>query len=735
MPGDSGVPVRAIARHRCPLPSHADARRREWCSCQGCGHHRPSGVPGTRGSCVRPIAVSPARARLLPAIMSNERSTAMAAMPDGSSNALAALNEAQQSVVAFGGAGPHAPLLVIAGAGTGKTNTIAHRVGRLIRDGADPNRILLLTFSRRAAAELESRAGRVRRNAPAQPQRRRSGRAAVGGHVPQRGRQAAASLRGAHCTCTRIHHPRPRRLRGPDGRRAKRARDRRHAAQVPVRRRLHDDLLARRQRAATRSPTSCGETFPRWVEWEAELAHSLPPTSMRSRRSTSSTSTTSCCIGMPCSATRRSRAKCRPSSITCSSTSTRIRIACKASILARLKPTGAGVTVVGDDAQAIYGFRAAEVRNILDFPSLFDPPATTMTLDVNYRSAQAILDASNAVMADAAERFTKSLTGVRGIGERPLLVTVKDESEQARYVCGGRARVPRAGHAAQVAGRAVPNVEPQRTAGARARASQHPVREVRRTQVPRRRAREGRPVRAALGAQPARSPRRLSRACDCCRASARRTRRASATAWPARGRRRRRSAAARVCATLAAARRAAAPRLRAPQARWPADVDDVLAWYEPHLMRIHEDGPSRALDLSALSRIAATYPSRERFLTEITLDPPSAASAMADAPSHRRRLPHPVDHPLRERAGVAQREHPERRGRMHPVGHGDRPRRGHRGRAPAAVRRHDPRARPPCDRRAAALLRRAAVARRRPARLRVAQPVSHRSRCATRSTT
>ena len=49
-------------------------------------------------------------------------------------------------------------------------------------------------------------------------------------------------------------------------------------------------------------------------------------------------------------------------------------------------------------------------------------------------------------------------------------------------------------------------------------------------------------------------------------------------------------------------------------------------------MRIHEDGPSRALDLSALSRIAATYPSRERFLTEITLDPPSAASAMADTP-------------------------------------------------------------------------------------------------------
>src|SRR4030095_7888224 len=81
-------------------------------------------------------------------------------MPDGS-QVLGELNEAQQRVVAFGEARAHGPLLVIAGAGTGKTNTIAHRVARLIRDGADPHRILLLTFSRRAAVELETRAGRV----------------------------------------------------------------------------------------------------------------------------------------------------------------------------------------------------------------------------------------------------------------------------------------------------------------------------------------------------------------------------------------------------------------------------------------------------------------------------------------------------------------------------------------------------------------------------------------------
>ena len=78
-----------------------------------------------------------------------------------------------------------------------------------------------------------------------------------------------------------------------------------------------------------------------------------------------------------------------------------------------MKPDGRGVTVVGDDAQSIYSFRAAEVRNILDFPAQFTPPARIVTLETNYRSTQAILDASNAVISFAAERFTKDLRSDR----------------------------------------------------------------------------------------------------------------------------------------------------------------------------------------------------------------------------------------------------------------------------------------------------------------------------------
>ncbi len=81
--------------------------------------------------------------------------------------------------------------------------------------------------------------------------------------------------------------------------------------------------------------------------------------------------------------------------------------AIQAAILLALKPDGRGLTVVGDDAQSIYGFRAATVRNILDFPKKFDPPAAIITLDRNYRSTVPILPAANAVIALAKERFTE----------------------------------------------------------------------------------------------------------------------------------------------------------------------------------------------------------------------------------------------------------------------------------------------------------------------------------------
>ena len=65
---------------------------------------------------------------------------------------------------------------------------------------------------------------------------------------------------------------------------------------------------------------------------------------------------------------------------------------------------------------------------------------------------------------------------------------------------------------------------------------------------------------------------------------------------------------------------------------WPAEFDLVCRWYAPHLERLYEDAKTREADLVQLAQIASTYPNRERFLTELTLDPPTASSGEAGVP-------------------------------------------------------------------------------------------------------
>ena len=106
----------------------------------------------------------------------------------------------------------------------------------------------------------------------------------------------------------------------------------------------------------------------------------------------------------------------------------------QAEILFKLRPNGRGLTVVGDDAQAIYSFRAATVRNILDFPNQCDPKARIITLEQNYRSTQPILEASNTIIGFAKDRYTKNLFSKRQSKQKPYLTTVADERAQALHV-------------------------------------------------------------------------------------------------------------------------------------------------------------------------------------------------------------------------------------------------------------------------------------------------------------
>jgi DNA helicase-2/ATP-dependent DNA helicase PcrA len=105
----------------------------------------------------------------------------------------------------------------------------------------------------------------------------------------------------------------------------------------------------------------------------------------------------------------------------------------QAEIVAGLRPGGGPLTVVGDDAQSIYSFRAATVRNMLEFPSRF-PGTTVVKLERNYRSTQPILDLANAVLAQATEGYAKRLWTEREGGGMPVLATCPDEASQADAV-------------------------------------------------------------------------------------------------------------------------------------------------------------------------------------------------------------------------------------------------------------------------------------------------------------
>lgn len=91
------------------------------------------------------------------------------------------------------------------------------------------------------------------------------------------------------------------------------------------------------------------------------------------------------------------------------------------------------VMVVGDDSQSIYGFRGANYRNIFDFPKLF-PETKIVKLEQNYRSTQAILDVANAVIKKAKVKYEKRLFTLKRHGKKPVLFYAKDEAESSKFV-------------------------------------------------------------------------------------------------------------------------------------------------------------------------------------------------------------------------------------------------------------------------------------------------------------
>ena len=352
----------------------------------------------------------------------------------GIGSLLSRLNTDQRAAACHGLDGETlGPLLVIAGAGSGKTNTLAHRVGCLIASGVDPRSILLLTFSRRAAAEMSRR---------------------VEGIIAALGDCWAPIARSVLPWAGTFHGIGARLLREFADRcginPAFTILDREDAADLLNLIRTELRLHEREQRFPLK--TTCmaiystavnkqhsldrvlAEDFPWCCTCEAQLRE-LFGAYVEAKQRQGVFDYDDLLLywsHMMAEPTLASEIGGRFTHVLVDEYQDTNRL--QATILLRLKPDGRGLTVVGDDAQAIYSFRGANVRNILDYPSEFTPPARVITLARNYRSTQSILDATNGVIGLAAERFTKDLWSERRSDERPRLVTVADEAEQARYV-------------------------------------------------------------------------------------------------------------------------------------------------------------------------------------------------------------------------------------------------------------------------------------------------------------
>jgi DNA helicase-2/ATP-dependent DNA helicase PcrA len=523
------------------------------------------------------------------------------------------------------------PLLVIAGAGSGKTNTLAHRVAHLIVSGADPRRILLMTFSRRAASEMSKRVERIARKV-------------LGAN--------AGIMTDALSWAGTFHGIGARLLRE-------------YADQIGLNPAftIHDredsaDLmnLVRHERGLSKTESrfpakgTCLSIYSRCVNAESELGEVLGASYQW-------------CAGWAAELKELFAAYVeakqkhkvldyddlllywaqmmsdpgiaddiggRFDHVLVDEYQDTNRL--QSSVLLALKPGGRGLTVVGDDAQSIYSFRAATVRNILDFPAQFSPKAEIVTLDRNYRSTQPILSAANGVIDLARERFTKNLWTDRISSAKPRLVAVRDDVDQACYIVERILENREEGallkqqavlfrtssHSGplevELTRRNIPFVK---FGGLKFLDAAH-VKDVlallRFVENPRDRVAGFRVLHLLPGIGPASAQRILDH---------------MAEATDPLG-----ALCSLPCPPRAGDDWAAFVRTigNLRYSEWPSDLERARLWYEPHFERIHDDAEVRRADLAQLEQIAGGYPKRERFLTELTLDPPDATSGQAGVP-------------------------------------------------------------------------------------------------------
>jgi DNA helicase-2/ATP-dependent DNA helicase PcrA len=552
-------------------------------------------------------------------------------------SAFDALNPAQRRAATFGapaaeGKGIEAgPMLILAGAGTGKTNTLAHRAAHLVLHGVDPARILMLTFTRRSAQEMIRRAQTI-----------------VAETLAERGKIGDRSVVSRLLWSGTFHSVGSRILRlyakhlglNPNFT----VLDRSDAADLldVIRHELGFSAKEKRfprkdmcfsiysYRVNTRLPLkqTLEEQYPWCREWEQDLTRLYREYVGRKQKNNVLDFDDLLLywhVMMQTPALAQSLANNFDHVLVDEYQDTS---ALQGEIIQALKPDGKGVTVVGDDAQAIYSFRAAAVDNILGFADRYKPKAEIVVLAQNYRSTQQILDSANALMAEGSRQHRKTLMGTRQSTIKPVYVSLDDAVGQAEYIVnkilatreiGGslkrHAILFRNSHHSDVlevelTRRNIPFVKYGGLKFLEAAHVKDMLSVLRWVDNPRNAVAGFRVLKLVEGIGPANARQAL----DYFEAQGHSVK--SLAAFPA--------AQAvklewkRFCTFV--------ERLADPATPWAGQVGSLREWYKPQLERIYDAAFSRLGDLEQLENLSVNYPTRERFLTELTLDPPSLTS-------------------------------------------------------------------------------------------------------------
>lgn len=554
------------------------------------------------------------------------------------------LNDRQRQAVQHGSS----PLLVVAGAGTGKTATLVHRVAWLIAEGADPARILLLTFTRRAAAEMLSRVDNILGHLE-----RLSGTPAPTAAGRQPG-AASGALRARRVWGGTFHAVATRLLRRygkaiglrPDFS----VHDRTDAEDLMgvVRNELGFarldkrfpkkatcmDIYSRCVNAQEKLEQTLLRHFPWCNEWAAELRKLFDAYVERKTQTAVLDYDDLLLYWLALLQDRQAGPVVRGLFDWVLVDEYQDTNVLQAEILYALSPAGKGLLVVGDDAQSIYSFRGATVRNIFDFPEHY-AGTTVVTLEQNYRSTCPILEATNQVIAQAQKRYTKNLWSERREGQRPAFIRCEDENEQAEFVVRRvlehrEAGVPlrrqavlfRASHhsivlESELSQRGIPFHKYGGLKFVEAAHVKDLLAFLRLAENPRDVVAGTRVLLLLPGIGAATAQRLLERldqsggsfhqAWNDCKVPA-----AAARIWP--------KLVELLCGLATATE------------KLPAQVHRVRQFYTPLLEIAYDNAHARLRDLEQLEQIAARYPNRRRMLLELALDPPASTQDLAGKP-------------------------------------------------------------------------------------------------------